>query len=75
MFTMTEEQLRDIAYLTATGNHLTENFNFKHFQEIDVNNFLWEPLEHWIEEKIVEHITVIAEEFITRVKGFQNVDF
>ncbi len=72
---MTHNELRDIAYLTATGNHLLVAFNYEEFQEAseeDIQDVIWEPLEYWPIGNVIEHIAQIAEQFISRVEQAQK---
>ena len=61
---MNNKEIRDKAYEIATGNHLAEALNFQEFQDIseeDLMNILWEPLEYWTYDMVIEHISQIAE--------------
>ena len=58
---MTDEQIRDKAYLIVTGNHLTECFNYKEFQEADISEYLWQMVEDWPISSLEAHIAQLAD--------------
>lgn len=69
---MTKKELRDKAYIIATGNSMTKSFNYEEFQKCNTNKHKWEPFEHWDKKEIKKHITQIAENIITNFEELCN---
>jgi len=44
---MTDNELRDKAYLIATGHHLIESFNYEDYQSIDISLYIWDLVADW----------------------------
>lgn len=65
---MTDKQIQDRAYLIATGNHLTEDFNYKQFQNVDIRKHLWQLTEDWPIKELESHIAGIADQITNLVK-------
>ena len=62
MSTLTNKEIRDKAYLLVTGNHLTEEFNYKDFQIVDISKHLWQLTEDWPIGELESHITTMADQ-------------
>jgi len=59
---MTKSELKDRCYLLATGNHLTEDFNYSEYQNTDISEHLWQLTEDWPIKELESHITGIADQ-------------
>lgn len=72
---MTEQELRNRAYLIATGNSLTEAFDAEEWEKIteeEVMAVMWEPLENWTFNNICEHVDQIASAIINDFMDITN---
>ena len=69
---MTDEELRDWAYNESTGNHLTESFNYKEFQEIDTEDYVWQPFEYWDIDDLNKQIADVATSIINTAKHYHK---
>ena len=67
---MTEDELRDWAYHESTGQHLTEDFSYKEFQEINTLDHVWSPFEDWSESMLERQIVDVAESIIKTAKHY-----
>ena len=67
-----EEELRDMAYHIATGQHLIESFGYEEFQRISTLEYVWQPFEDWCEKDLAEHIASIAEEIYANLLKVEN---
>lgn len=65
----TDKELRNKAYHIATGNHLTESFNYEDFQNTDISDYTWEMVEDWPIQQLEVHISGLAEEIYIALKG------
>jgi hypothetical protein len=61
---MTKQELENKAYLIATSNSMTKEFNYEDFQKCNIEDYVWEPYEYWTNEQIISHIVSIADSVI-----------
>ena len=74
MSNITDDRLRDKAYLLATGSTMVEDFNYSDYQTINCSDYAWEPFEHWPESAYSSHVTGLAESIYTILKEVRDVD-
>lgn len=68
----TDEEIRDIAYISATSHHLTEDFTFEEFQKVNVMDYASEPFEDWMASMLETQIVNIAESILTIIKKVRD---
>lgn len=68
----TDEQLRDKAYLIATGHHLTEDFRYDEFQQVDISEHLWQMVEDWPINELESHIAGVADSIYYALKELRD---
>ena len=70
----TDKELRDMAYLTATGEFLTKCFTFKQYQRTNLDNWKWEPFEYWPTNELASQITGLAEKLFNQYKKIRDAE-
>lgn len=68
----TDDELRDEAYLTATGEFLTENFTYDQYQKTDIDDYKWEPFQDWDKDELAVNITGMAERLFMQSKKIRD---
>ena len=70
---MTDKELRDKAYLIATGHNLTKSFNYEVYQSTDISKYVWEQVEDWAISTLENHITGLAEDIFSNLKAVHQI--
>jgi len=70
---MTDNELRDKAYLIATGHHLIESFNYEDYQSIDISLYIWDLVADWPISSLQNHITSLADDIFSSLKAVHQI--